>query len=54
MSQTTYSEEPDEQLWDYYLKECRTTNTQPNLSDFKVWVTEQDYDLNETEYPDVQ
>jgi hypothetical protein len=39
--------EINERLWDYYLLECRTQGTNPNLSDFLVWMQEQDYDLDD-------
>lgn len=51
MSQPNREAEIDERLWDYYLMECRATGTKPDLSDFKVWASEQEFDFQEE--PDV-
>lgn len=47
MSQPDSGAEINERMWDYYLLDCRATGTKPDLSDFKVWVTEQDFDFQE-------
>lgn len=46
------TQEIDERLWDYYLLECRATQTKPDLSDFRVWAEDQDFDLDPQEPSD--
>lgn len=44
--------EIDERLYEMYVQECRTTATKPSLSDYSVWLSEQDLD-EETYYDEV-
>lgn len=44
MSVDVLSGEPNEQYWDMYLLACRAEGVQPDLSDYKVWLQEQDFD----------
>lgn len=44
MSQTDYAVEPDPALWETYLSECRALGVRPSLSDYVVWLSEQDID----------
>lgn len=36
--------EIDERLYEMYVQECRATGTRPSLSDYDVWLQDQDLD----------
>lgn len=40
-------EDLDNDQWSSYIKECHTKGTQPDVSDFRVWLQEQDFDEDE-------
>lgn len=44
MSVTEYSIEPNPKLWEQYLQECRALEIRPSLSDYQVYLQEQDLD----------
>lgn len=48
MSVTEYVMEPDERYWSNYLLACRVEKATPSLSDFMVWLEEQEVDTDDT------
>jgi hypothetical protein len=42
MSTPVYDESP--KYWEDYLSECRVTGKTPDISDYSVWLSEQDVD----------
>lgn len=39
----------DEQLWERYLNECRISNTIPTMSDYSVFLSDLEMDVNDCE-----
>lgn len=42
--------EIDELLWEQYISSCRADKTTPNLSDYLVWLEDQDLDKDTEDY----
>ena len=52
VSELTPEPEVDERLWEQYLSDCRVNKLHPSISDYQVWLSDQDLDDKEYDAPD--
>ncbi len=44
MSRAISAPEIDERIWELYLSWCRAHEVKPDISDYGVWLADQEYD----------